>query len=282
MSRHQAASSDGATQALALDLPPAELSSALRFVPTSPGFIRRTRLVNALLGNWPIVAGTGSWLEAHLVARLALVARVPNLCGSGINEQEVWDLVREQAAEGRETLVMLTDSIAADQGRRLIRRLRRSRARALILLLVQQDHWLTPEALADCQAQAVVHVESFGSGRLIRALQALRLGQTYIDPRLLERLQQQAAIALSGREQQVLAGLSRGLTNKQIALECGIATFTVRDYVSGLIRKLGVSNRTEALARALALGLIRNGITGTSPRAGTGHQKRSSAAVTTP
>jgi len=228
----------------------------MRFVPTSPGFIRRTRLVNALLGSWPIVAGTGSWLEAHLVARLALTARVPNLCGSGINEQEVWDLVRQQAAEGRETLVLLTDSIAADQGRRLIRRLRRSRARVLILLLVQQDHWLTAEALADCQAQAIVHVESFGSGRFIRALQALRHGQSYLDPRLQERLRQPAVITLSAREQQVLTGLARGLTNKAIALESGIAATTVRDYVSGLIRKLGVSNRTEVLARAISLGLV--------------------------
>lgn len=238
-------------------LRPADLSSALRFVPTSPGFIRRTRLVNALLGGWPIVVGTGSWLEAHLVARLALLARVPNLCGSGINEQEVWDLVRQQDSDGREALVVLTDSIAADQGRRLIRRLRRSRARVLILLLVQQEHWLTAEALADCQAHAIVHVESFGSGTLIRALQALRRGQTFLDPRLRERLQQQAAITLSGREQQVLVGLSRGLTNKAIALESGIATTTVRDYVSSLIRKLAVSNRTEVLSRALDLGLIR-------------------------
>ena len=235
-------------------LRPEDLSCALRFVPTSPGFIRRTRLVNALLGGWPIVVGTGSWLEAHLVA---LLARVPNLCGSGINEQEVWDLVRQQSQQGREALVVLTDSIAADQGRRLIRRLRRSRARVLILLLVQQEHWLTAEALADCQAHSIVHVESFGSGTLIRALQALRHGQTFLDPRLRERLQQQAAITLSGREQQVLVGLSRGLTNKAIALESGIATTTVRDYVSSLIRKLAVSNRTEVLSRALDLGLIR-------------------------
>ena len=73
------------------------------------------------------MSGTGSWLEAHLVARLALTARMPNLCGSGINAQEVWDLVRQQVAEGetnREILVILTDSIAADQARQLIRRLR--------------------------------------------------------------------------------------------------------------------------------------------------------------
>ncbi len=240
--------------------PPADLSNALRFVPTSPGFIRRTRLVNALVGSWPIVSGTGSWLEAHLVARLALTARMPNLCGSGINAQEVWDLVRQQVAEGetnREILVILTDSIAADQGRQLMRQLRRSRARVQILLLVQQDHWLTAETLADCQAQAIVHVESFGTGTLIRALQALRRGQSYLDPRLQERLRQMP-ISLSGREDQVLRGVSRGLSNKAIAGEMGIADTTVRDYVSSLIRKLGASNRTDVLARALAMGLIRD------------------------
>ena len=228
-------------------------------MPTSPGFRRRTQLVNALLGSWPVVSGTGSWLEAHLVARLALMTRVPNLCGTGINEQEVWDLVQQQVEErGRdqELLVILTDSIAADQGRRLMQRLRHSRARLLILLLVQQDHWLSREALAECKAQAIVHVESFGSGTLIRALQALRHGRTYVDPRLGERLQQQESIVLSGRERTVLLGLSRGLTNKTIAQEMGIASTTVRDYVSALIRKLNVSNRTEVVTSALARGLL--------------------------
>ena len=240
------------------DQPLFSTSDQLRFVPSSPGFRRRTQLVNALLGNWPIVAGTSSWLEAHLVARLALSARMPNLCGSGVNEREVWDLVSQQIEEGDkagELLVILSDSIATDQGQALIQRLRR-RGRVLILLLVQQDDWITAETLAACQAQAIVHVESFGSGRLIRALQALRHGQCYVDPRLDERLQQQAAVGLSCREKQVLAGLARGLTNRAIALEGGIATTTVRDYVSSLSRKLGATNRTQALSRALSLGLV--------------------------
>jgi DNA-binding NarL/FixJ family response regulator len=65
----------------------------------------------------------------------------------------------------------------------------------LILVLVQQDHWLTAEALSECEAQAIVHVESVGSGTLIRALQALRRGRIYIDPRLQEQLQPQPTIA---------------------------------------------------------------------------------------
>jgi DNA-binding CsgD family transcriptional regulator len=125
------------------------------------------------------------------------------------------------------------------------------------LQLVQDDQWLSAEALADCQAQAIVHVQSFGSGTLIRALQALRRGQTFLDPRLQARLQKPEAIALNGRERQTLAGLARGLTNKQIAQEHEIAATTVRDYVSSLCRQLGVNNRTQVVSRAIALGLTR-------------------------
>jgi DNA-binding NarL/FixJ family response regulator len=181
---------------------------------------------------------------------------VPNVCGCGVNEREVWDLVKQQRQLGKEPLVMLTDSIAADQGRKLMRRLMQGRKNQQILLLVEDDHWLSAEALAECRAQAIVHVESFGSGTLIRALQALRRGGNYLDPRLQKRLQK-AAITLTGREQQMLEGLSRSLTNKAIAKETGIAATTVRDYLSQVSRKLGASNRTDALARAAALGLVR-------------------------
>lgn len=229
----------------------------LRFVPHSPGFQRRNRLVNALLGSWPIVAGTGSWLEAHLVARLALAARLPNLRGCGVSAAEVRELVAEVAQElGRLPLVMLSDSIAPDQGQGLMRQLRRQYPKLQILLLVQREQRLTAEALQQCPAQAVVAVESFGGGVMIRALQALRRGATFRDPRLLERLQDQAALQLSPREQQVLEGLARGLTNPALAAELGIATSTARDAAGRLCRKLQVSNRTAAVGRAVALGLL--------------------------
>ena len=56
--------------------------------------------------------------------------------------------------------------------------------------------------------------------------------------------------------EQVLEGLARGWTNKQIAQEIEIAATTVRDYVGTLCRKLDAANRTEALSRAIALGLV--------------------------
>ena len=244
-------------------LPYADAVEALRFVPRSPGFQRRTHLINGLLGNWSIVIGTGSLVEAHLVSRLGLASPVPNLRGCGVTTKEVKDLVQEVLEEqGRLPLLLLVDSVASDQGRGLMRDLRRRLSKLQILLLVQDDSWISAEALATCQAQAIVHVQSFGNGTMIKALQALRRGQRFQDPllqkRLQERLHPPEAMTLSSREQQTLEGLARGLTNKQIALEAEIAATTIRDYVSSLCRKLKASNRTQAVSQAMAMGLIGN------------------------
>ena len=53
--------------------------------------------------------------------------------------------------------------------------------------------------------------------------------------------------SLSGAQLRVLAGLKRGLRNKQIAFEMGITEKTVKAYMSTLYRKLGVNSRTQAL-----------------------------------
>ena len=214
--------------------------------------------MNGLLGTWPIVVGTGSWVEAHLVARLATEARLPNLCGCGVTTDEVLDLVQEVDDERKELpLVLLLDSVAPDQGRKLMEDLHRRHPDLKILLIVQDSRWLTAMALEQCRAQAIVDVQSFGSGSLIRALQLLRRGQRYLDPSLRERLQQGDGVPLSGRERQMLDGLVRGLTNRQIATENEIATTTVRDYVSSLLRKLEATNRTQALSRAISMGFVR-------------------------
>ncbi|MFM8524201.1 MAG: hypothetical protein ACKOCM_01030 [Cyanobacteriota bacterium] len=188
----------------------------LRFVPASEGFQRRTRLADALLSHWTLVAGSGSWLEAHLAARLGRALGLPNLLGCGIDAAEVWELVAQVPPE-QPLLVLLSDSIAADQGRSLIARLRRQRPGLQVLLLVQHERWLSAEALEGMQAQAIVHVESFGSGTTIRALQALRRGQSFLDPRLQEKLDEQARCRLTGQEQQTLETLARGDGNRATA-----------------------------------------------------------------
>ncbi len=64
------------------------------------------------------------------------------------------------------------------------------------------------------------------------------------------------APALSSRQRQMLAMLSRGLSNKEMATATGLSVFTVRDYVSSLLRCLDVDSRSAAVARGWELGLL--------------------------
>lgn len=61
---------------------------------------------------------------------------------------------------------------------------------------------------------------------------------------------------LTGRELEVLGGLSQGLANKQISLALGISENTVKYHVSAIYAKLGATNRTEAVRIGVQKGLI--------------------------
>lgn len=61
---------------------------------------------------------------------------------------------------------------------------------------------------------------------------------------------------LTPREQQILALLSQGLANKQIARTLTISEHTVKFHISSLYAKLGASNRTEAISRGARRGLV--------------------------
>ena len=58
------------------------------------------------------------------------------------------------------------------------------------------------------------------------------------------------------RELQVLELLADGLSNKAIAGRLGVSDETVKFHLSSILGKLGVANRTEAVRRAIRLGLV--------------------------
>jgi DNA-binding CsgD family transcriptional regulator len=62
---------------------------------------------------------------------------------------------------------------------------------------------------------------------------------------------------LTARERDVLALLAQGLTDREAADALRISIKTIDKHVGGVLRKLGVRNRTEAVARALDRGWIR-------------------------
>ena len=58
------------------------------------------------------------------------------------------------------------------------------------------------------------------------------------------------------REVEILKLLAQGLSNKQIAARLYLAEGTVKNYVSGILAKLGVTDRTQAALRGRELGLL--------------------------
>jgi LuxR family maltose regulon positive regulatory protein len=64
---------------------------------------------------------------------------------------------------------------------------------------------------------------------------------------------------LSAREQEVLCLLARGASNQDIADALVVAPSTVKHHVSNILSKLQVTNRTQAVGRAQALGLLTSG-----------------------
>ena len=68
--------------------------------------------------------------------------------------------------------------------------------------------------------------------------------------------QQQRPDPLSVREQEVLYLLARGASNQEIAEALVITRDTVKRHVSNILSKLGVSNRTQAVAQARTFKII--------------------------
>ncbi|MDA8040430.1 MAG: response regulator transcription factor [Actinomycetota bacterium] len=94
---------------------------------------------------------------------------------------------------------------------------------------------------------------------LVNAVVRVGRGESLIDPALagkvLERLregpaQDERLSRLSEQERRVLDLLAEGLTNRQIAERLFLAEKTVKNYVSNLLAKLGMSRRSEAAAYA--------------------------------
>lgn len=64
-------------------------------------------------------------------------------------------------------------------------------------------------------------------------------------------------VPLSAREMEILQQIARGLSNKEIARALGISRQTVKNHMTSILRKLSVSDRTQAALYALRHGWIR-------------------------
>lgn len=105
--------------------------------------------------------------------------------------------------------------------------------------------------------QLVAAVRALAAGATVLAPEAtsvvLRAGGCGAEPRsaAADRVKQ-----LSDREQTILKLLGRGLTNGEISKQSFLSESTVKEYVSGILAKLGVANRVQAAVHAQAAGLM--------------------------
>lgn len=105
-------------------------------------------------------------------------------------------------------------------------------------------------------------LKQIGGEDLIHALEAVSRGEALLDPAVTQRVFQEVRRAvkeeeasafahLSQQEKHVLLLVSEGKTNREIAKALYLGEGTVRNYVSSILSKLGVSNRAEAAAYAV-------------------------------
>ena len=80
-------------------------------------------------------------------------------------------------------------------------------------------------------------------------------GGIMIRPRLAETPKRDAE-PLTGREQQVLALVAEGYSNKLVAYQLGIRERTVKNHLTGIMTKLRASDRTHAVVTAVRLGWL--------------------------
>ncbi len=132
-------------------------------------------------------------------------------------------------------------------------------AKVIMLTSYAEDEML----FAAIRAGAIGYVlKQVGGNDLIRAIEAASRGEAMLDPSLTQRvfseirhsIQREEAAAfneLTAQEMQVLALISEGRTNREIATSLFLSEGTVRNYVSSILSKLGVANRAEAAAYAI-------------------------------
>jgi two-component system, NarL family, response regulator DevR len=105
-------------------------------------------------------------------------------------------------------------------------------------------------------------LKRIGDNDLVQAVERVSRGENILDPALTATVfsemrksdQSQRATAfseLTAQELSVLALVTHGFTNRQIAVKLYLGEGTVRNYVSSVLAKIGVSNRAEAAAFAV-------------------------------
>jgi NarL family two-component system response regulator LiaR len=136
--------------------------------------------------------------------------------------------------------------------------------RVLVLTTYDADEWVLDAIRSGAAGYLLKDTPREG---LVAAIQEVAAGRTPVDPAVAGKLFAHVAQAapapataiaadLSEREREVLRLLARGLSNADIAERLYLSEGTVRNYVSTILAKLGVADRTQAALLALRHGFV--------------------------
>ncbi len=202
-------------------------------------------------------------VDDHDVMRAGLALLLTEVLGIEASEAHDAESARTMIADRTFDLVLLDVRLGATSGVDLLRSLRAEGNQVPVLMLSTYDGPEDVEPSLDAGAAGYVLKEATPEQLAEAMTTAIEDRGVYLSPpvaaRLLSRRQaadHSVARTLSDRERQILALLTRGATNVEIADTLLISTKTVKTHLSGLFRKLDVTNRTQAAGVALREGIV--------------------------
>lgn len=185
-----------------------------------------------------------------------------DVVGTAYHGLQVLDLV----AATRPDVVLMDLKMPEMNGIQATREINRlyPEVRVLVLTTYGDDEWVFDAIRAGASGYLL---KGTPRAELIKAVKGTAAGQTHVDPDVAGKLFAQLSSGnydrdttlssdLSERELDVLRLLARGYTNAEIASTLFLTQGTVRNYVSSILAKLGVEDRTQAAIMAVRHGLV--------------------------
>lgn len=182
--------------------------------------------------------------------------------GTVNNGQQALDLINHQVPD----LVLMDLQMPIMNGVQAIRQIRKTHPDLPVLVLTtyMDDKWLFDAIRAGANGYLL---KDRPRHKLLEAIKGTVSGEAYLDPSVAKKVLNQVAsgpepiekdetIDISQREREILTLLVEGLSNAEIAQRLFLSEGTVRNYLSSLFVKLGVSDRTQAVVIALRRGLV--------------------------
>lgn len=120
----------------------------------------------------------------------------------------------------------------------------------ILILTTSASSYDLSQAIQSGASGAVLKSEA--NTRLLAAIRAVARGESGISPEVKSVLDTDPPVAeLTPRQLEVLEGMSRGLSNKEIAIALSCSPESVKDRINTIYTKLGAANRSEAIAIAI-------------------------------